>query len=371
MSDTGRTSDIRHATALPDRVRLVVLFGGQSAEHDISCISASNIVRALDVDRYDIEPIGIDRDGCWHRAESAAALLAGARADFPDALSIDGPETTREQEIVAAASEDVPTVVFPVLHGPNGEDGTVQGLLELLDVPFVGSGVLGSAVCMDKVMAKTVLDAAGIPQARWRSLHRDESRAPDVLAGILGELGETVFVKPANMGSSIGITRATGADELAAAVDVALRYDDLLVIEEALSVRELETAVLGSTSRPRVSVVGEIVPAAEFYDFDDKYTDGAAQTVIPADLSEELSRDARDLALRTFTTLRAEGLARVDLFLAEGRGLLVNEVNTLPGFTPISMYPMLWAASGLPYGELLDELVALALERHAARARLR
>ena len=371
MSDTGRTSDTAPAATLPDRVRLVVLFGGQSAEHDISRISASNIIRALDRDRYAIEPIGIDRDGRWHRAESATALLAGTADEFPDALSIDGPATDREQAIVAAGSADAPTVVFPVLHGPNGEDGTVQGLLELLDVPFVGSGVLGSAVCMDKVMAKTVLDAAGIPQARWRSLHRDGAGAPDALTGIIDDLGDTVFVKPANMGSSIGISRATGVDELATAVHEALRYDDLLVIEEALQVRELETAVLGSTSRPRVSVVGEIVPAAEFYDFDDKYTDGAARTVIPAELSDELSDDARELALRTFTTLRAEGLARVDLFLAEGRGLLVNEVNTLPGFTPISMYPMLWAASGLPYGDLLDELVALALERHAARARLR
>jgi D-alanine-D-alanine ligase len=199
VSDTGRTSDIRHAAELPDRVRLVVLFGGQSAEHDISCISASNIVRALDVDRYEIEPIGIDRDGCWHRAESAAALLAGTRADFPDALSIDGPETTREQEIVAAASEDVPTVVFPVLHGPNGEDGTVQGLLEMANVPYVGAGVLGSALAMDKAAAKTVLDAHGIAQVRWTQLTEADLNRPDLATELFESFGPVLFVKPANI----------------------------------------------------------------------------------------------------------------------------------------------------------------------------
>jgi D-alanine-D-alanine ligase len=352
----------------PARLHLVVLFGGQSAEHDVSCTTAAHVLRAADPAKYRITAIGIGRDGSWFLAEEAMQALEAGAHTLPGRLTPAGTPIAAGTGVNPVEHEV--TVVLPLLHGPLGEDGTVQGLLELLDLPYVGSGVLGSAVSMDKAIAKEVLAGHGIAQARWRSLREDQV-GPSTAASLVAELGLPLFVKPANMGSSIGITRATGADELAAAVDVALRYDDLLVIEEALSVRELETAVLGSTNRPRVSVVGEIVPAAEFYDFDDKYTDGAARTVIPADLSEELSRDARDLALRTFTTLRAEGLARVDLFLAEGRGLLVNEVNTLPGFTPISMYPMLWAASGLPYGELLDELVALALERHAARARLR
>jgi len=354
------------ALTLPRHVRLVILFGGRSAEHDISCISAANVVRALDPDRYRIELVGIDREGGWHRADGAAAALAAGTA--PSILDVAGPTVDHVSALVPTGDDDTPTVVLPVLHGPNGEDGTIQGLLEVLDLPYVGSGVLGSSLCMDKAAAKTVLQAHDVAQAEWLQLDRSVLDDPGHRAQVLSRLGTTVFVKPANMGSSIGISRATGEDEFLTALREAFRHDDVVVVEEALEVRELETAVLGPADDLRVSVVGEIIPAAEFYDFDDKYRDGAARTVVPADLPEDLAEQARSLAIRTARALRVNGMARVDLFLARDRGLLVNEVNTIPGFTPISMYPVLWEASGVGYAALLDELVALALNRHAARA---
>jgi len=360
-------------TQLPDRVRLVVLYGGRSAEHEVSCISAANVVRALDPGRYSVELVAIDQSGTWHRAEAAEVLLAGGPAAIPAALPVDGPAVGREVAVRpdgAGVDPDVPAVIFPVLHGPNGEDGTVQGLFELLDVPYIGSGVLGSALCMDKAAAKTVLDAHDIPQGRWlqvdRAILHDEARCVDLLS----RLGQTVFVKPANMGSSVGISRRTGVEDLLAGLQLAFDFDDVVVAEEALTVRELETAVLGPSEELRVSVVGEVIPAADFYDFDDKYVDGAAKTVVPADLPHLVAEEARSLAVRAARVLRVEGMARVDLFLTDDDRLLVNEVNTIPGFTDISMYPKLWGACGLTYAELLDELVRLALERHSRRAQL-
>jgi len=371
---------------LPDRVRLVVLFGGRSAEHDISRISASHVLRAVDPDRYEVLPVGITKDGRWLVAEQAAELISrGLQAELPASLAVAGPDvdplpTLTDRPLGERAGDPpVTTVVLPILHGPNGEDGTVQGLLELAGLPYVGAGVLGSALAMDKSAAKDVLDARGIPQPRWRQLRAVQLRDHDeggrfaVAERLLDELGDTVFVKPANMGSSIGVSKAHGTEALLAALDVAFAYDDVVVIEEAVVARELEVAVLGNEA-PRASVVGEIIPAADFYDYEDKYSDGVARTVVPADLDADLADELRHLAVRTFLALRAEGMARVDVFLEEGtpdapgRGLLVNEINTIPGFTPISMYPMLWQESGLSYPELIDELVALALERHARRA---
>jgi D-alanine-D-alanine ligase len=348
-----------------------VLFGGRSAEHDISCISASHVLRAVDPNRYEVVPVAITREGRWRLATGAAELVAAGRhQELPPSLDTAGPDAGPLETLAGDAGTpgDLPTVVLPILHGPNGEDGTVQGLLELAGLPYVGSGVLGSAVAMDKVMAKTVLDAHGIAQPAWRPLGRSDLRDdPGLVDRLLVELGPTVFVKPANMGSSIGVSRATGPDELRAAVDQALHYDDLVVVEESVQARELECAVLGNDA-PRASTVGEIVPGADFYDYEDKYADGVARTVIPAEIDPEVLEGARQLALRTYRALRAEGMARVDMFLV-GDELLVNEINTIPGFTPISMYPMLWQASGLSYTELIDELVGLALERHERRAR--
>ena len=364
-----------------------MLFGGRSAEHDISRVSASHVLRAVDPERYEVVPVGITRDGRWVIAEQAAELLRSGRRDaLPERLEIAGeaadPLPTLGGYPAGAApdpgeADGLPTVVVPILHGPNGEDGTIQGLLELAGVPYVGTGVLGSAVSMDKAMAKTVLDASGLPQPRWRAVRpRDLVERPSIVSELIGVLGRDLFVKPANMGSSIGVSKVSGTEELVDALGTAFRYDDVAVVEEAIQARELECAVLGN-EHPRASTVGEIVPGAEFYDFDDKYADGVAKIVIPAELDEDLIEDARELALRAFRALRCEGMARVDLFLERaeahggggaGRGLMVNEVNTIPGFTPISMYPMLWQHSGLSYGELVDELVRLALERHQRRS---
>ena len=364
------------ADPLPERIRLVVLFGGRSAEHDVSRVSASHVMSAIDPDRYEVVPVGITRDGDWQLAEQALALLADRRS-LPPSIDVAGPRAD-PLALATAGTDAVRTVVIPVLHGPNGEDGTVQGLLELAGLPYVGAGVLGSAVAMDKVMAKTVLDAHGIPQPRWRAVPVNDLSAPGLAEDLLAELGPVVFVKPANMGSSIGVSRADDVDSVLEALATAARYDELLVVEEGIGspterVRELECGVLGNLS-PRASVVGEIVPAADFYDYEDKYADGKALTVIPAEIDDETSRTVRELAVRTFRALRAEGMARVDMFLTPasdpaGSRLLVNEINTLPGFTPISMFPMLWRASGLEYPQLIDELVRLALERHDRRSR--
>jgi D-alanine-D-alanine ligase len=363
---------------LPDRVRLVVLFGGRSAEHAISRISASHVLRAVDPDRYEVVPVGITREGRWVLAEQAAKLLQDGRAQaLPEQLEIAGQDADPLTTVAGPTPGDLPTVVLPILHGPNGEDGTIQGLLELAGVPYVGTGVLGSAVSMDKAMAKTVLDAAGLPQPRWRAVRpTDLVERPSVVSELIGVLGRELFVKPANMGSSIGVSKVDGPEELLDALGVAFRFDDVAVVEEAVEARELECAVLGN-EHPRASTIGEIVPGADFYDFDDKYADGVAQIVVPAELDDGTVEQARELALQAFAALRCEGMARVDLFLepdeahggsGPGRGLMVNEVNTIPGFTPISMYPRLWEHSGLSYGELVDELVRLAVERHQRRS---
>jgi D-alanine-D-alanine ligase len=362
---------------LPQRIRLVVLFGGRSAEHDISCISASHVLAAIDPQRYDVVPVGIDRNGRWLPAERRDELSVPEDRDPVDPLPVltghaDASPARAGSVDGEALPADIPTVVLPILHGPNGEDGTVQGLLEMAGLPYVGTGVLGSALAMDKAMAKTVLDALGIPQVPWRGFRRTDRPDEAAAKELLDELGPTVFVKPANMGSSIGVSRVTddaGPARLLEAIEDALRFDDEIVLEQGVVARELECAVLGN-DEPRASVIGEIVTDAEFYDYADKYFDGTARTVVPAELDPAVAEEARLLAVHTFRALRCAGMARVDLFLEAERGLLVNEVNTIPGFTPISMYPKLWQASGLPYSELIDELVALALERHARHTSL-
>jgi D-alanine-D-alanine ligase len=346
---------------LPARVRLVLLFGGRSAEHDISCISASNVLAAVDPGRYDVVPVGITRDGCFVLAEAGPELEAtGDTVALHEILDVEGPTTS---------TGETPTVVLPILHGPNGEDGTIQGALEVAGVPYVGSGVLASAVAMDKDMAKTVLAARGIPQTPWRAIHAHSPPDEVGLSMILAELGPVVFVKPANMGSSIGVSRVSrgeGTAALARALETALRYDDVVVTEAGVEGRELECAVLGN-EEPRSSVLGEVVSGAMFYDYDDKYFDGRATTIIPAELDALTMTAGQELAVRTFEALRCTGMARVDMFLRDDGELLVNEVNTIPGFTPISMYPKLWEASGLSYPALVDELVALALRAHERR----
>lgn len=351
---------------IPGRIRLVVLFGGQSAEHDVSCVTAGHVLRAIDSSRYEVLPIGITREGRWVRAADAASTLEGGIASIPAGLDPSGPEVDPLPTLEPSRTGEV-VVVLPLLHGPMGEDGTVQGLLELADVPYVGAGVLASALAMDKIMAKEVLSVAQIPQAAFAGLRADQVTDAS-LEEAVGRLGLPIFVKPANLGSSIGVSRARTLDDLGPAVDLALSYDEWVVLEEAIDGREIEVALLGNQD-PRASVPGEIRSASEFYDYEDKYLDGRAETLIPADLSTAETATVRELAIRAYEALRVEGLARVDFFFEEqGRGFLLNEVNTIPGFTPISMYPKLWEASGVGYPALIDELVKLAVDRHDRRA---
>ena len=358
------------------RVRLVVLFGGRSAEHDVSCVSARHVVAAADPEKYVVEPIGINREGRWVQAAAAIEALGSGPDRLPERLSTVGPEV--EPMPVLAASTGGPTVVLPVLHGPMGEDGTVQGLLELARVPYAGAGVLASALCMDKTAANTVLAQAGIAHTRWRAVTVDDPHTGDadlepVLDAVIEDLGLPVFVKPASMGSSVGISRASTRPQVAEGLRLASRYDRSIIVEEESRAREIEVAVLGN-DEPEASLPGEIIPGAEFYDYADKYQDGA-ELLVPAPLDDDEVAACQRLAIDAYRALRVEGLARVDFLYEDGRdgrgdrGWLVNELNTMPGFTPISMYPKLWDASGLGYRQLIDRLVDLALERHARRER--
>jgi len=350
----------------PKPVRIVLLYGGQSAEHDVSRRSASSVLRAIDRDRYDVVPIAITPDGRWLRSDVTLAQLAEGTDGLPEYLDASGTDLAPLAGI-APTHPDQQVVVLPILHGPRGEDGTVQGLLDLADVAYVGTGVLGSALNMDKATAKVVAQAAGIPVCRWLSA-RDSELDDAFVARVGTELGWPVFVKPSNMGSSVGVSRADDAAALRAALADAARYDEWVVVEEAVDARELEVGVIGNEA-PRASVVGEIVPTHDFYDYEDKYVDGAAEMVIPADVPAEVAEQMRNLAVRAYRALRCDGLSRVDFFYEEGgRGLLFNEINTLPGFTKYSMFPLLWEATGLPYSDLIDELVRLALARHQHRA---
>lgn len=349
-------------------IRLLVLFGGQSAEHDVSCMTAAHVLAAADRSRYAIEAIGITRQGDFVAVDTTHELDPGVEVKALEPVGVEtqigaGSLTSRTEQ------SDQQVVVLPLLHGPMGEDGTVQGMCELANVPYVGAGVLGSAVAMDKAMAKTVLDANGLPQTAWRSFTEAQVTAEraTVLETIEAELGLPCFVKPANMGSSVGVGRATTTAELGEALDNAFRYDELVVVEEAVTAREIELSVLGNIDL-EVSVPGEIVPGADFYNYEDKYHDGTAALIIPAELPSGVAEQLQDLARQAYRCLRVEGMARADFLYEEnGRGPLINELNTIPGFTPISMYPKLWEASGLSYQHLIDRLVDLAIERHDRR----
>lgn len=356
-----------------EKLRVGVVFGGRSGEHEISLRSARSIVDALDRDRYEPVLLGIDREGRWHLQSAARALLDGPGA--PLRLDAEAPGVALapgERALVPVGREGVRgavDVIFPVLHGTYGEDGTLQGLLDMVDVPYVGSGVLGSAVGMDKDVTKKLLRAEGVPVVDGFVARVGDGL--DVAAEIAARWGYPVFVKPANMGSSVGVSKVRDAAALPAALAAAFRFDRKVLVERGHRVREVEVAVLGN-DRPEASVAGEIIPTHEFYSYEAKYLDddGAALR-IPAELDDATAAALRALAVKTFRALELSGMARVDFFIDKDDGAVyVNEVNTIPGFTSISMYPKLWEASGVPYGALVDRLIALALERHAARRAL-
>ncbi|HZB42850.1 MAG TPA: D-alanine--D-alanine ligase family protein [Ilumatobacter sp.] len=351
-----------------DRIHLVVLFGGQSAEHEVSCTTAAHVLAAVDLDRYRVTPVGISTEGDWSLATDALAALARGPHMLPARLDPRGDRLAPSTMLGAAVDGPERTVVLPLLHGPMGEDGTVQGLLELANVAYVGAGVLGSALAMDKAMAKQVIAAAGLPQARYRAFPETELRS-GLASELAEELGLPCFVKPANMGSSVGVTKAKTLDALHDAIQHALTYDEWVVVEEAIVGREIEVAVIGN-DEPFVSVPGEIIPGDEFYSYDDKYVNDTSIGLVPAPLTPEQVADVCAITRAVYRALRCEGLARCDFFFEEhGRGFLCNEVNTMPGFTPISMFPKMLIESGMTYPEIIDQLVELALERHARRRR--
>lgn len=329
---------------------LVIVFGGQSPEHKISCITAAHIYANLDKSTYDAHLVGITKDGDFVSAEPQENELVaeGSPIDFLKLLK---------------ASDD--TVAFPVLHGPLGEDGTIQGLFDIAGVAYVGADVLSSAVAMDKRVCKLLLEHYGVAQSKWKSFLEPEFRfnADKIVESCIDDLGLPLFVKPANMGSSIGISRAKTKEEVAEAFEVAYKYDTVVVVEEEIVGREIEFAVLGNEN-PKVSTGGEILPGAEFYDYNDKYFDGKSTSVIPADISDDAMTEMQRIAGFAYTSLGLSGLSRADfLYEEDGRGALLNEFNTIPGFTPISMYPKLWDHDGIAYADLLDELVRLAQQR--------
>ena len=348
-------SDIRNS-----KINVVVLFGGESAEHDVSCITAAHVLRALNADKYEITTIGITRDGAW------VSISYDPNVEV-DRLVATGKPTNISQ-ILHGTNQSSRTVVIPLLHGPMGEDGTVQGALELAHVAYVGAGVLGSAIAMDKSIAKQILASNNIPQPKFISV-RDNENLNSVFDRAIDELGLPVFVKPANMGSSIGVKKAKTRDEILSALQQSFEYDEWALIEETIVGREIEVAILGNQSA-QASVPGEIIPGHEFYDYEDKYLGDSAKLLVPAPLTAQQTLEVQQLALKVFALLRSDGMARIDFFFEEnGRGFLCNEINTIPGFTPISMYPKLWNASGLSYPELLDRLINLALERRAKQRR--
>jgi D-alanine-D-alanine ligase len=373
-----------------NKLRIGIIFGGRSGEHEVSLMSARSVMAALDREKYEVIPIGITRTGRWLTGDVVAALTEGqptaTAALLPDPempglmqmVSGAAGENTAESHLTnSLAPVSRLDVIFPVLHGTFGEDGTVQGLLEMADIPYVGAGVVGSAVGMDKAIFKQVIAANDLPVLPWRLVlsSRWQQQPEAVLDDIEAALAYPVFTKPANLGSSVGIAKCRNRAELCAGLDEAAHYDRRLIVEQGINARELEIAVLGNDA-PQASVIGEVRPRRDFYDYVAKYlADGSeeeSELIIPAQLTPAQAARVTELALRAYQAIDCGGLGRVDLLLDKESGALyINEINTIPGFTRISMYPKLWEASGLSYPDLLDRLVELALERHEAKMKLK
>lgn len=364
---------------MPNKLRVGVIFGGRSAEHEVSLVSATSVINALDKEKYEVLPIGITPEGRWLSSREAVALLKekGNIDELPEHILIPDPRKRALvplQDSGAEAPSHIVDVVFPVLHGTYGEDGTIQGLFELADIPYVGSGVLGSALGMDKVVQKQLLRLVKIPVTAdvW-FLSSDFERNPKKFIALIERtLRYPCFVKPANLGSSVGITKAHNRKELVDAIHLAGEYDLKVLVERAVKrAREIECSVLGN-DEPIASVPGEIIPSNEFYDYDAKYVDGKSTAVIPATLPKAVVKKIQAYAVNGFKVLNCSGMARVDFLVSRGtNAIYFNELNTIPGFTSISMYPKLWQASGVSYPELLDRLIQLALERHRGKATLK
>lgn len=359
------------------KLRVAIVFGGRSAEHEVSLQSARNVIESLDKNKYEPVLIGIDKEGRWFLNENSIQLL---NAGDPKLIRLS--ESKKEIALtpngsassLISLSDHKPVgnidVIFPVLHGPYGEDGTIQGLARLANLPCVGAGILGSSVGMDKDVMKRLLRDAGIPIGRFVTIN-SRTRNWFTYAGLAKELSKVLYVKPANLGSSVGISRVQNEDEFIKALDQAFSYDLKVVVEEEIKGREIECAVLGN-EEPRASIPGEVIPHTAFYSYEAKYIDDdGAGLEIPARLTPDQVTRVREIAVNTFTTLECLGMARVDVFLTPDDRIIVNEINTIPGFTSISMYPKLWEVSGVPYQDLVDELIRLAIDEYEKRSRLK
>jgi D-alanine-D-alanine ligase len=351
------------------KIRVGVVFGGKSAEHEVSLQSAKNVIDAMDQDKYEILLIGIDKQGKWHVNEQSNFLL---HAENPKLIQLNrsnegialvpGEEENQLVSMTQTKSLGAVDVVFPILHGPLGEDGSIQGLFRMANIPFVGSSVLGSAVSMDKDVTKRLLRDAGLRVARFVTIHRAQAHAYS-FDTLKNELGLPFFIKPANMGSSVGVSKVRKEEDFAGALAEALQFDHKILVEENIEGREIECSVLGN-DKPIASVLGEILPQQEFYSYEAKYIDeNGALLQIPAELPPDLARQMQETAVKAFQILCCEGMARVDFFLTKQNDVIINEINTIPGFTKISMYPKLWEVSGISYSALIDRLIELAIER--------
>ena len=352
------------------KLRVAVLFGGRSGEHEISLMSAAAIIQQLDREKYEVIPVAITRQGRWIPAEPPSGDVLQVVGEEEGGETLLPAVTDGERGLWRLGDTGVRLepvdVIFPVLHGPFGEDGTIQGMLELADLPYVGAGVLASAVGMDKILMKRVFREAGLPVVRFRCFLRREveTSCHRVIQEVQQHIGYPCFVKPANLGSSVGVTKVKGPEELPRALRVACEYDRKLLVEEAVEGREIECSVLGNDD-PEVSVPGEVIPAREFYSYEAKYLDRDTRLVVPAPLRPETERRIREYARRAFLAIDCAGMARVDFFVShDEKVIFVNEINTIPGFTQVSMYPRMWEASGLPFSRLLDRLIELAIERY-------
>ncbi len=361
------------------KIRVGIIFGGRSGEHEVSLMSARSVLKAINKDKYDVTLIGITKEGKWIGGDNPMRALESGAADAPATALLGEPQYRALMQVaeqpggkaVTLSSVAELDVIFPLLHGTFGEDGTVQGLLELANIPYVGAGVVGSAVGMEKGIFKSLMVAAGVPAPKWIMALRSEiERDPQaVIAKAEAMSPYPLFTKPANLGSSVGVVKVHGRDEFEAALKESARWDRRVLIEQGINAREIEVSVLGNDD-PIASVPGEIVPGREFYDYEAKYIDESSRLIIPAPLDEKTTKRAQELAVAVFKAVDCAGMARVDFLLDQDSGeLYVSEINTIPGFTQISMYPKLWEASGLSYSELIDRLIELALERQADKDR--
>lgn len=351
------------------KTKLHLLYGGKSAEHKVSLQTALAVTKALDMDKFEVHPIYIKDNGEWVKGNQIDAPVENVKElQLLEQGTSSAPMLLQDTKV-----ETQPTVIFPLLHGPNGEDGTVQGLLEVLNLPYVGNGVLASSAGMDKVIMKNLFAQAGLPQVKYVHYLRVEweKEADKVYSEIEGQLGYPCFVKPANLGSSVGISKASNREELAAAIKEAFDFDRKIIIEEGLvGAREIEIGVLGN-DEPECSVVGEIVAKKDFYDYKAKYEDGETAMIIPAEIDESIDKQVRQMAVTAFKAIDGAGLVRADFFLTKEGELYINEVNTMPGFTPFSMFPLLWQNTGVDYPSLIEKLVDLAIERHAEKQKIK